>query len=80
MKNKEYYEELACISAYIVRQDLLYGTFFQTFDEAYKIAKEFLELYPIDEYSTWGWGDNPEWDEAVERFVNDRYINGKRIK
>jgi len=42
---KEKAKELALISSYIVREDLLYGTVFQTFDIAYSLAEEFYEIY-----------------------------------
>lgn len=72
---KEYYKEVALVTSYILREDLLFGTFFNTFDEAYKAAEEFLETYPID----YVWGVKEEWDETVESFIEERYINGKRI-
>ena len=40
MMTKEKAKELALISSYIVREDLLYGTVFQTFDIAYSLAEE----------------------------------------
>ena len=68
-------DEVASTAAYIVRQDLLNGTFFQTYDEAKKVAKEFVEKYPPE--TKWG-ENNLEWDETIEKFVNQRYTNGKR--
>jgi hypothetical protein len=68
-------EELALITSYIIREDLLNGTFFNTFDNAFKLAQEFLKAYSVD----YLWGIEEEWDETVENFVNKRYINGKKI-
>ena len=68
-------KELALISSYIVANDLLNGTVFQTFDTAYELAQQFLEEYTID----YVWGVTREWDETVEEFVNERYINGKKL-
>lgn len=79
-EEREYLEkakELALISGYIVREDLLYGSFFNTFDKAWELALEFIEEYPT-EY-IWGMDNIPEWDETVEKFVRERYVNGKRI-
>lgn len=67
-------KELALISSYIVANDLLNGTVFQTFDTAYELAQQFLEEYHID----YVWGVTKEWDETVEEFVNERYI-GKKL-
>lgn len=72
---KETAKELALISSYIVANDLLNGTVFQTFDTAYELAEQFLEEYPMD----FIWGIDREFDEAIEEFVNERYINGKKL-
>lgn len=72
---KETAKELALISSYIVANDLLNGTVFQTFDTAYELAEQFLEEYPMD----FIWGIDREFDETIEEFVNERYINGKKL-
>jgi|GEM_PF-6138541 hypothetical protein len=72
-------KELALISSYIVREDLLYGTVLQTFDIAYSLAEEFYEIYEEGETGTI-WGVKIEWDETLEKFVNERYLNGKKIE
>lgn len=74
--DKETAKELALISSYIVAQDLLNGTVFQTFDSAYELAEQFLQEYHID----YAWGVTREWDETLEEFVNERYINGKKLE
>jgi hypothetical protein len=79
MMTKEKAKELALISSYIVREDLLYGTVFQTFDIAYSLAEEFYEIYEEGETGTI-WGVEIEWDETLEKFVNERYLNGKKIE
>lgn len=73
---KETAKELALISSYIVANDLLNGTVFQTFDKAYELAEKFIEEYPMD----FIWGIDREFDEAIEEFVNERYINGKQLQ
>lgn len=73
--NEETAKELALISSYIVWADLLNGTIFQTFDIAYEIAEEFIKEYPVNTK----WALNKQWDETLERFVKQRYINGKKI-
>jgi|TARA_R110000822_G_scaffold6851_10_gene28664 hypothetical protein len=65
--------EVALVAAYIVREDLLYGTFFQTYDEALKVAEEFN-----NEHLDTIWGLDIQWDEEVEKFVNEKYLNGKK--
>lgn len=59
-------KELAYTTAYIIRQDLLCGSFFQTFDKAWGIANKFIKLYPPD----YKWIDE-QWDETLEKFVNE---------
>ena len=73
---KEKAKELALISSYIVREDLLYGTVFQTFDRAYELAEGFYEKHFVKQITIWGL--DLEWDETVEKFVNERYLNGKK--
>ena len=65
-------KELALISSYIVWADLLDGTFFQTFDKAYELAQEFVELYPPN--VSWETLDK-EWDETLEEFVKEKIQN-----
>lgn len=61
-------KEIALTAAYIVRQDLLNGTFFQTYDRAVELAGEFVKKYPED--TRWG-ENNLEWGETVEKFVKE---------
>lgn len=62
-------QEIALTAAYIVTIDLLGGTFFQTYDRALDIAKEFVEKYPS--FTKWG-ENNKEWDETIETFVLEK--------
>jgi glycosylphosphatidylinositol transamidase (GPIT) subunit GPI8 len=68
-------KELALISSYITSKNLLNGTLFNTFDRAWVLAIEFLELYP----SNSEWTVNNPWDAVLEEFVNERYLNAKKI-
>ena len=61
-------EEVALVTAYIVRQELLYGSFFNTYDGAKEIASKFVEKFPPE--TKWG-ENNREWDETVEEFTNN---------
>lgn len=65
-------KELALICSYIASNNLLNGTTFQTFHNAWKIANDFLEEYPLE----YVWGVDKEWDETLEEYINERYING----
>jgi hypothetical protein len=58
-------KELALITAVILNEDMLGGTLFQTFDEAYAIAEEFIKVYPEDTT----WGIDKEYDETIIEFV-----------
>jgi hypothetical protein len=58
-------KELSLISSYIISNNLLNGTIFQTFDKAYDLAEKFLIKYPLDTE----WGIDKEWDETIEKFV-----------
>lgn len=74
--DKETAKELALITSYIIRKNLLNGSVINTFDTAYDIAQEFMEKFPLNTK----WGVELQWEEEVEEFVEERYINGRRIK
>ena len=65
-------KDIAIVTAYIQSSDLIYGSFFNTIDDAYKIACEFVEHHK-NNLPIW----NPdkaglEFDEAIEKFVNEK--------
>lgn len=74
--DKETAKELALITSYIIRKNLLNGGVLNTFDTAYDVAQEFMEKFPLNTK----WGVELQWEEEVEEFVEERYINGRRIK
>lgn len=74
--DKETARELALITSYIIRKNLLNGSVLNTFDTAYDVAQEFMEKFPLNTK----WGVELQWEEEVEEFVEERYINGRRIK
>lgn len=64
----KYYQakDLALITTIIINEDVLGGTLFQTFDEAWEYAKEFQELYAHD----FDWKDQEDdFDEAIIKFI-----------
>ena len=63
-------KELAIITAYIQYHNLLDGTFFNTIDTAYKLAKKFVKIYP----PSYVWGIDKEYDETIEKFVEQNKI------
>lgn len=65
MKSKKA-KELAIVTAYIQYNGLLQGTFFNTVDKAYKIAKNFVKIYPHN----YKWIEE-EYDETIEEFVKN---------
>lgn len=71
--------EVALVTAVIIREDILMGTVYQTFDKAYEIAVKFVDRYPSD--LDWGVDDirdedgnliTHDWDEAVINFARKR--------
>ena len=73
--------EVALVTAVIIREDILMGTVYQTFDRAYEIAVKFEARYPSDR--DWGVDDirdedgnliTYDWDEAVINFARKRLI------
>lgn len=73
--------EVALVTAFIIREDILMGTVYQTFDKAYEIAVKFVDSYPSD--LDWGVDDirdedgnliTYDWDEAVINFARKRMI------
>ena len=64
-----YYEmkDISLIIAVIYNEDLLTGSVFQNFEEAYELAKAFQKKYPHD--FNWESEDN-DFDEAIIKFVN----------
>tara|TARA_R110000744_G_scaffold88213_1_gene171981 strand:- start:928 stop:1194 length:267 start_codon:yes stop_codon:yes gene_type:complete len=63
-------KDLALVTCIILEEDLLGGTLWESFDVAYKLAKEFCELYPSD-YNWEGFSDL-DFDEAVIDFVREK--------
>lgn len=61
---KKVAKELALITAIITRNELLKGSVFSTFDQAYKIAREFIKRYPVG----FEWQGN-DYEGTIERFV-----------
>lgn len=64
-----YYEmkDISLIIAVIYHEDLLTGSVFQNFEEAYELAKEFQKKYPHD----FNWeAQDDDFDEAIIKFVN----------
>lgn len=62
-------KDIAIVTAYIQSHNILNGSFFNTIDEAYEIAQQFVNFYKKN---------LPEWDpnkvnleyvEAIEEFV-----------
>ena len=74
--SNEQAKEVALVTALIIREDILMGTVFQTFDKAYEIAVRFVDRYPPN--LDWGVDDirdadgnliTHDWDEAVINFA-----------
>lgn len=62
-------KEVALITSYIIKAELLNDTFFHNFDKAYSLAKEFIQFYPPHT----NWEDlEKDWDEVLEDFVNNK--------
>ena len=59
-------KELALIAAFIIHEDILNGTVYQTFDRAYELAEEFLEENLINK--NWE-NEELDFDEAIIEFV-----------
>jgi len=89
LKNVAYAEprEVALVTAVIIREDILMGTVYQTFDRAYEIAVKFVDSYPSD--LDWGVDDirdedgnliTHDWDEAVINFARKRLIPNSLIQ
>ncbi len=68
---EEKQKDLALITSIIIQEDMLGGTLFQTFDEAYEIAKKFQQEYPED--MDWE-GIEPHFDEAVIEFTKKQIL------
>lgn len=62
---------LALISCVIIKEDLLGGTVFQTFDRAYDLAEEF---YHLNKDTDWEQSDI-DFDEAIIQFTNKKLKN-----
>ncbi len=62
-------KDLALITAIIITEDLLNGSVFQVFDQAYKLAQEFQKQYAHD----FNW-ENQEigFDDAIIEFVKSK--------
>lgn len=64
-------KDLALITSIIIKEDILNGSVFQTFDKAYEIAKQFQDLY-IEDFN---WEDQElDFDEAIIKYVNSLSI------
>lgn len=64
-------KDLALITSIIIKEDILNGSVFQTFDKAYKIAKQFQDLYSED----FNWEDQElDFDEAIIKYVNNLLV------
>ena len=75
---QEQHQELTLITCIIIKEDILNGTVFQTFDKAYDIAKKFQEMFPED--LDWE-GVYPNFDEVVIDFCRRHEQHGyKRLK
>tara|TARA_R110000782_G_scaffold51488_1_gene110916 strand:- start:340 stop:543 length:204 start_codon:yes stop_codon:yes gene_type:complete len=60
-------KDIALIIAVIYHEDLLTGSVFQNFEEAYKMAKAFHKKYPHN----FNWeAEDDDFDEAIIKFVN----------
>jgi len=67
-------KELALVTAVILNEGLLHGSVCQTFDNAYKIAEDFVKVYPLD--TKWGIDYDLEYDEVISNFT-EAYINNQ---
>ena len=69
MKNitPENAKELALITAIIISEDILKGTAIQVFDEAYKIAEEFIMIHPASK--DWE-NEELDFDETIKVFTH----------
>ena len=65
---KEKAKELALLTSFIIHQDVLGGTLFQTFDKAYELAQMFLDQYPLDT----PWGIEMEYEDTIIDFLNNK--------
>ena len=63
-------KDLALVTCVILEEDLLGGTLWNSFDRAYKLAKEFCQLYPSD--YNWKECSQLDFDEAVIDFVREK--------
>lgn len=62
-------KDLALITAIIITEDLLNGSVFQVFDQAYKLAQEFQKQYAHD----FNWeNQDMDFDEAIIKFVKSK--------
>ena len=60
-------KDISLIIAVIYNEDLLTGSVFQNFEEAYKLALAFHKKYPHD----FNWeAEDDDFDEAIIKFVN----------
>lgn len=62
-------KDLALITAIIITEDLLNGSVFQVFDQAYKLSQEFQKQYAHD----FNWENQEmDFDEAIIKFVKSK--------
>lgn len=70
--NSEKAKEIALVASVILNEDLLNGTVFQTFDNAYSIAEKFVLKYGYcEETAQIHWGVDAEFDETVIEFTEN---------
>lgn len=61
-------KEIALICSLIVRNDLVHGPIFSTFDAIYDLALKFVDRYGLDN-TQW---ETVDFEDAVCDFVNDK--------
>ena len=72
---KEKIKDLAMITSFIINEDILGGTIFQTFEQAYAIAEEFQKEYSHD----FNWeGQELDFDEAIIKFASEYIPTDKK--
>ena len=69
MLNKQ--KEVALIAAVILHNDLLQGSLYQVFDQAYRIAESIVALYLPADDRFWDTNDHEEW---VVELVKNKYL------
>jgi hypothetical protein len=65
-------KEISLIVAVIIREDILNGSVFQTFDKAHEIATEFIKIHPASK--TWE-DEDLDFDETIIVFTKNTIKN-----